>query len=121
MIDDDFKRAQILLHEYNALRAEVVSRYAAQFQSGSVAFVVLVPIVAFTIQTHEYFLGGGLFLIDAICWALVLTWIDFDLKKLSASLKALEKQINGLAGGHQLLKWETEQGIGGVFAKRISR
>jgi hypothetical protein len=121
MIDDDFKRAQILLHEYNALRAEVVSRYAAQFQSGSIAFVVLVPIIGFMFQFQKYALGGGLILFDMVCWSIVLTWIDFDLKKISGWLKSLEQEINGLAGGHALLRWEAEKGIGGVFAKRISR
>jgi hypothetical protein len=121
MIDDDSKRAQILSYEYNALRAEVVSRYAAQFRAGSLALGILVPVVGFAFQTQRLFAGAVLFFVDIICACAVIAWIDFDLKKISARLKVLEAEINDLAGGPPLLKWEAEHGIGGVFAKRISR
>jgi hypothetical protein len=120
MVDDDFKRVQILSYEYNALRGEVVSRYAAQFRAGSLALGIVVPIVGFAFQTQQLFAGLMLSIVDAVCFLAVIAWIDFDLKKISARLRVLEGEINDLAGGPPLLKWEAEHGIGGVFAKRIS-
>jgi hypothetical protein len=119
--NNTFQRVQILLHEYNTLRAEVLSRYVAQFQSGGVASIVLLGIFTLIANLGFSYWFIGLVGLDLILFAAVLVWIDIDIAKAARRLRELEVQINSLAGGEALLKWESVWGIGGVTGKHILR
>jgi ABC-type polysaccharide/polyol phosphate export permease len=114
-----FQRIQILLSEYNSVRAEVMCRYTAQFQSSGIAAVVLLAIIT-VISNHEFNrVTGGLLLADLVIWLMVLLWIDVDISQMSQRLRDLEAIINSLASGEPLLRWETERGIDGVVGTPI--
>ena len=116
-----FQRIQVLLHEYNTLRAEVLSRYVAQFQSGGIAAIVLLSIITLISNRGFNYWLGALIALDLVLYVAVLIWIDVDIAKAARRLKTLEQEINSLATGEPLLKWETVWGIGGILGKHILR
>lgn len=99
-------KINILLHEYDTLREEIVNRTGHGYQLLSVAAVLVVWII-----------GKDKF--DCRFWfALVLTscllgyggWAIFrDIGKASSRIRELEKNINNRAG-EVLLIWETKRG-----------
>jgi hypothetical protein len=113
------QRIQILLHEYNSLRAEVLSRYVAQFQSGGVTAIVLLGFLTLMANRGIHWSSVVLIVSDILLFLGVLAWIDVDITKAARRLRELEKEINDLAGGTPLLKWETEHGIGGLIGRPI--
>ena len=114
----DFQKAQILLHEYNTLRAEVLSRYVAQFQSGGVASIVLLGIFTLFANIGFSFWFLGLVVLDLALFGAVLIWIDIDIAKAAGRLREIETQVNALAG-ETLLRWENQYGLGGIVGKHL--
>lgn len=114
-----FQRIQILLAEYATLRAELLSRYTAQFQSGGIAAIILLSIITLAATKNSSFLL--LLVADAILFGAVMFWIDVDIAKAARRLRALEQEINTMAGEPPLLKWETFFGLGGIVGERYLR
>src|SRR4051812_32597228 len=114
-----FQRIQVLLQEYTTLRAEVLSRYTAQFQAGGIAAIILLSIITLAATTKIYaFLI--LIVLDLGLFVVVILWIDVDIAKAARRLRRLEKQINFKAR-EELLKWESVYGLGGIVGKYILR
>jgi hypothetical protein len=111
-----FQRIQILLAEYATLRAELLSRYTAQFQSGGIAAIVFLGCVTLIANTGIWGLVG-LIVLDLFLYLAVLFWIDVNIAKAARRLRALEEEINIMATGSPLLKWETLFGMGGVVGE----
>jgi hypothetical protein len=112
-----FQRIQILLAEYTTMRAELLSRYTAQFQSGGIAAIVFLGIVTLMANTGRWSFAG-LIALDILIFLAVLFWIDIDIAKAARRLRALEAEINAMAAGTPLLKWETLFGMGGIVGER---
>jgi tetrahydromethanopterin S-methyltransferase subunit G len=112
----EFQKVQIILHEYNTLRAEVLSRYVAQFQAGGVASIVLLGVFSlFANQGFSYwYVGIGV--LDGLLLGAVLFWIDIDIAKAAGRLREIETQVNTVAG-ETLLRWENKYGLGGIVGK----
>ena len=110
-------KVEILLREYDTLRQEVMSRYAAQFQGIGTLGVVIVGLVAavaahFDRDTCIWLMVGAF----AVFIALFM-WADADISRIAKRLRELERDINKRAG-ETLLVWETNRvwhGGGGLM------
>jgi hypothetical protein len=116
----DFQKIQILLHEYNTLRAEVLSRYSAQFQSSTVAVGALIGLMVAASNPGVGFNWLIILLLIATgpIYGGVLFWIDIDIAKAAKRLREIETQVNSLAG-ETLLRWENKYGLGGIVGKHF--
>ncbi len=113
-------KIQILLHEYDTLRNELLQRYAASFQAIGVFALVLTGLVT-VIATN----GINKTLIALLCsstiiFLFVMLWIDYDTFKGAKRLREIEADVNARAG-ETLLKWETEWGWGGTAIRFFQR
>jgi len=99
-----FQRIQILLAEYTTLRAEMLSRYAAQFQSTGSAALVFLGFVTLIANKGVGF--GLLIVLDVLIWLAALFWIDVNIATAAQRLRELEEEINTMATSSSLLKWE---------------
>ena len=97
---------EILLHEYDTLREEVLRRYDAQFQSIGAMAVVLVGLLAALASHFDPKSVYLLIFISLFVFAAIWLWADFDITKAAQRLRELEASINRRAG-EDLLRWET--------------
>jgi hypothetical protein len=99
------ERLQVLLAEYNTLRAEILTRTSNGFQVTS----IIAGLVAILLQWPiglRFWMGVTLGLVLYIC----SLWIILSATaKLAARLRALEIIINTLVG-KELLMWERNYG-----------
>jgi hypothetical protein len=116
----EFQKVQILLHEYNTLRAEVLSRYTAQFQSSTVAVGAFVGLMLAASNPNIGFSWIIIILLVAtgVLFGAVLFWIDVDIAKAARRLREIETQVNSLASD-TLLRWENKYGLGGIVGKHF--
>jgi hypothetical protein len=95
-------KIQILLKEYDALRAEIISRTSNRFSS----LGILAAVVAFSASQQNVLLAwivGG-----AVGLLLFGVWLrlGYLIGRCSAQIANVEEQINALAGD-DLLTWES--------------
>jgi hypothetical protein len=110
-----FSKIQVLLAEYAALRAEVLSRSAQKFQVQTLAGTALVAIVGLTGLLSAI----SLILLTILLTALGLRLLDQITRRLAARLREIETSVNGLAG-ETLLRWENESGVGPIsYGERL--
>jgi len=104
----DTERISALLHEYDALRAEIVARAGSRFQ-----LVALVGVVA-TLVTAKWASGStqtwiiigtliGTAVTALIIWLAFGTYID----SCASRLIDIENEVNRMLGGLPVLKWES--------------
>ena len=102
-------RIRILLFEYSALRAEVLTRtgYGYQLCAIFVAIATWILKEATANSSHYFWTGvGGLILL--FVWAVAIN--ARDLRRAASRVEELEHEINSRAGEH-LLIWETLHGV----------
>jgi ABC-type transport system involved in Fe-S cluster assembly fused permease/ATPase subunit len=95
-------KIQILFHEYDTLRTEVIHRINNMYQLivGSVALLIWLASKWGTASFCAFLIFSSL--VFLFFW-----WIIYrGITTLNRRLQQLEEEINGLAG-EQLLKWET--------------
>jgi len=102
----DSEKIQILLKEYETLRAEMIQRFNHRFGfltiiGGLGTFLLFKASELSIIQTLAL-------VITVIFVILVWLWIGALIAACSRQVAELEKQINELAG-EELLRWETIQ------------
>jgi hypothetical protein len=98
-------KVTILLHEYNTLRQEILTRTTQGFQLLAICAALFVWIIQANLNWR--FLIG---LIAAMAILLIGSWITFNkITEISIRLLELEKDINTRAG-EKLLVWETQHG-----------
>src|SRR5579862_4409121 len=109
---------QILLAEYNGLRAEINARMSSVYQVATITALVAVFLLQ---QQDRTRLGLGL-LAGALGLGICAWAIARDLVRAALRLKELEREINALAGRH-LMVWETEWGgqTSSLWSARILR
>jgi hypothetical protein len=101
-----------LLAEYSSLRSEIMQRNSVFNQY----CVISVPasVAAVSVVTSAFPpLGVILFLVICSLLYVVFRIIEFDTLAAAASVRALEQQLNEMAG-ERLLIWETESGLSTV-------
>jgi hypothetical protein len=97
-------KVTILLHEYNMLRAEILTRTTHGFQLMAVYAVLFVWIM----QAKEG-VRFWLSLAVAVGTLFIASWISFsNINRCVKRVLELEKDINSRAG-ENLLVWETQQ------------
>ena len=112
------ERINILLAEYNTLRAELLQKYTAILQSVSIIAPILVGLVASLVLDPSrrpiYLLILSLLFIYA--WA-VWFFADRMINRIAARIRAIEGDVNGRAQ-ERLLEWESRYGFGGLFNRQ---
>jgi hypothetical protein len=113
-------KIEVLLHEYDTLRQEVMSRYSAQFQTIGAIGVIFAALIAAMVTGLGVVPGLWLIACGFVAfWALFL-WADADISRLAKRLIELEKDVNTRAG-ETLLVWESSRSWGGGLMQIISR
>jgi hypothetical protein len=115
-VNEDFSQKdqiQVLLAEYNTLRAETIQRGSWQIQMWTVAGAQTVVILGFTIIYNHIYAGITLLGIATLVVSIGLLYNDQDIRIIAAHIRTLETRINTLAG-EELLSWERK--VGGLAA-----
>lgn len=120
-MDDDTKvYIQILMHEYNTLRAELITKGTAVTQAATVAIATSAGIVTAVVGLKaNLWLCALALLPPAVTTFFVIQCIEKPTKIIAARVRQIEKTVNNLAR-RQLLIHETENGWGGFFDRRKS-
>jgi hypothetical protein len=122
MAEPDY-RIGILLHEYDSLRAEILSRYGAEFQviaACAAYFVGLVTAWLAGWQTDSPMTYVSLALLALVALIGLMTMSDTDVTRASWRIREIEARVNELAG-ERLLVWETYWGMGGGLGRLFAR
>lgn len=104
-------KIQILLHEYDGLRGEIIQRWVGAQQQISIGVLVLIGVITILFSTkkikhpQDYFLYGLLGFAVCIFGYAMFQW-GRDTNKAAARVREIEAQVNQLAG-EELLQWET--------------
>lgn len=121
-IEAKFK-IDILLKEYDTLRAEILQRINARF--GIIGF--LGTLFAFVLSKWEWQPKNCSFDVRWPIVALGLTvllgtwwWFGIRMQRLAARVSSIEKRVNQLAG-EELLTWETYYGWGRLWKTRENK
>ena len=113
---------QLLLVEYNTLRAEILRRSSWQIQIWIVAVAQATVILGFAIVYVYIYAGAILLFIATLPFVFGLFYNDQDIRIITAHLRTLEARINALAGS-ELLTWERK--VGGLrpigYRERLKR
>jgi len=117
----DKERLQILLAEYNTLRAEILTRTSNGFQVTTISAGFIGLLLQWPLG-KQFWIG----LVFFVALAASCIWIILSATaKVSARLKILENEINDYAG-KELLTWENHYGAAqfgpyGVFVRMARR
>jgi hypothetical protein len=107
----ELAKVQILLHEYDTLRAELLERHASLFH-----FYGFTTIAAVLLLTFFCTDGGRraarwlLALLGSVILAATVV-INSDTVRLSKRIRQVEAEVN-IRSGETLLRWESEWGWG---------
>jgi hypothetical protein len=100
-------KINILLHEYDTLRTEIIHRTNNMFQVIAGCGVLFVWILSRQLSDVRFWLG----LILLLALAALFSWlIRRDINKAAARLRELEADINVRAKEPGLLRWESKHG-----------
>lgn len=101
-------RIDVLLHEYDSLRTEILERHSVLTQSVGFSILILGAILGL-LWNHWLFCAIAIVL---TCGILYLEWWRVELDTAAAALRVceLENTINQIAN-ERLLEWETKWGV----------
>jgi hypothetical protein len=120
---DPSQKISVLLAEYNTLRAEVLAARGNIAQAVGLTVPVIMGLIGLSFSPA---LGPPMWIIGAITafaiayLGLHLAWNGANTRAYTRQLRALEAQINNLAG-ERLLTWETSQGWGAMIYPRKAK
>jgi Na+/H+ antiporter NhaC len=106
---------QILLHEYDTLREEIIQRWVGMQQQISIGVIVLLGIITVLFSNQiqhprDYILYSLLAI--AVCVFIYAMWqVGRDSGKAAERVREIEREVN-LRAGAELLQWETHWGGG---------
>lgn len=118
--DDDKLKIQILLKEYDTLRAEILARTDNRFGLLTVFTGIVGAMAAFNNELgREVF---GFIAATAVLMLVIWFWLDYLIGCCSERLKAIEESVNKIAGD-ELLEWESRHspGVFWTFVKSRAR
>ncbi len=110
-------RIDILLKEYDTLRAEILNRTNNLFTLMAIGGGVLTLLLSFK---NELRLWLPLLLIFGLIFGFIAWVNDRNIRRIARRLMQIEYQVNQIAGGDTpLLEWETHWGAAarGIFRK----
>lgn len=99
-------RVQVLLHEYDTLRNEILARSGHIYQVVGIAAALVVFLLARERFDRGFYLGIFLLAVMAILFSYL---ISRDIRAAATRIQVLERDINRRAG-ETLLCWENEKG-----------
>lgn len=104
-------KIQILLHEYDGLRSEIVQRWAGTQQQISIAVLVLMGVITVLVSTKpEYPRILHVILGIAACIFIYAMALGYrDTCKAAERVREIEQDVNQRAG-EELLQWESRWG-----------
>lgn len=103
-------KIEVLLAEWESLRTEAMQRDTSLNQVLLYGGGAIVAIAGYLATTTTFFLGLVLLLLGICLVFFAFKMVEYDVRHLSARLRDVEAQVNGLAG-EDLLKWETTRGL----------
>jgi len=118
-----YEKIEILLHEYDTLREELISKSTAYFNMMIQVCVVFAGFVggAAVLSQINVINSGHLIVIVAVSVALLFASLAgaiaahmYDIRRLSRRVREIELDINSRAG-ERLLVWESKYGWGDMF------
>ncbi|HEY4940591.1 MAG TPA: hypothetical protein VII56_04130 [Rhizomicrobium sp.] len=121
MTDADEKlqlKISVLLHEYDALRDELLNRNNLVFQViGAYAAVLIGLTAAFAANldrtTILFLFGAVTVLFSTLVWA-----IDRDYRRVVLRIRLIESDVNKRLG-EELMEWETLWGVGKLIGNPL--
>jgi hypothetical protein len=117
------EKIKILLHEYDALRNELIARHAAGFQAASIGSAVLVGLI--TLKATSFIEWNILISLIAlgivIIFSTVVIWIDRIVFIAASHLREIETEVNAMAEAPRLLRWHSGYGGDGILWKSLRR
>jgi hypothetical protein len=106
-------KIQILLHEYDGLRSEIVQRWVGTQQQISIGVLVLMGVITVLVSTKaEYPRASILYVLLAIAigiFGYAMWQVRRDTCKAATRVSEIEQDVNQRAG-EELLQWETRWG-----------
>jgi hypothetical protein len=111
------QKISALLAEYNTLRAEVIAARGYVMQAIGITVPVVMGLIGLTFSTS---LVTQRWIIWAIAGSAVVylcitfLWNEWNTRKFTKQIRILERRINDLAGGEELLTWESKHGWGSI-------
>lgn len=111
-----FDKNQILLHEYDSLRGEIVQRWLGMQQQISIGVLVLLGVITVLFSNkikhpRDYILYGVLG-VAVLIFIYAMWQVRRDTLKAAERVRQIEYEVHQRAG-EELLQWETRWG-GGV-------
>jgi len=97
------ERANILLHEYDGLRTEIIHRTNNMYQ----LFAADALVMGWIATTQKLTTRTWIVLaIAAVCTVYLIYLINRDIKKAAERIREIEKQVDRDTGEWYLLRWE---------------
>jgi hypothetical protein len=93
-----FDKIQVLLHEYDTLRNDVLQRYAASFQTVGVFALVITALITIISQSGFNKIIFCLIVSTSVIFAAMMLWIDFDMAEHVCRLRQIEADVNNRIG-----------------------
>lgn len=104
------EKIQILLAEYNTLRAEILQRNTVLNQFLIFSIATMLGLVGGLAVAEKFAVSIGSFVLLTCMIVVVFRIVMSDTRRVANRIRQLEARINGLAG-EKLLEWESEHGL----------
>jgi hypothetical protein len=110
--DIQVRAVEVVLHEYDSLREEVLSRMNSRFQLLGLVGIAATLLGVSGVSKHWHWV----FVVVIAILILLGLWLYFGLaiKRCAARLRQIEEEVNN-AFGRQVLAWETALPSGGLY------
>jgi hypothetical protein len=117
-----FEQIQILLHEYDTLRNEIIGRTRDGFTLFSITVALFVGAISLLYGAAGGWPAAATAILGAIAFNIALAETTKGIAAISTWLCQLEARVNALAG-EPLLSWETENSVvkKGWFRRALER
>ena len=123
MPPSDAEKIQILLHEYDALRNELISRHAEGYQAASIGSAALVGLITLKVTSFiEWSILSSLIaFVIVIFFSTVVIWVDRIVFTAASRLRDIETEVNAMAKAPLLLKWHSKYRGDGILWQLLLR
>jgi hypothetical protein len=117
-------KVNVLMHEYDMLGQQILSRYSAQFQIIGVVGLIIGGLIAAISSGLSPKVGEILIASSLVIFVALFAWADSDVTKAAQRLIKIETDVNERTG-ENLLQWESVLnkggGVGHIIRTRLKR
>jgi uncharacterized membrane protein len=111
---NDVDKINIVLHEYDSLRDEIIQRWVGTQTDISVGVLVIIGVLTAVfssgrITSAQIIVLGGVIFVGILIFGYGMWQVDRDTRKAAQRLREIESEVNQRAG-EEILKWETRWG-----------